>query len=210
MKNNYYVYEYIRPDGTPYYIGKGSGNRAFIRKNKRGRPIDNDMIRFIKKNLSEGEALELEKKLIKYYGRKDLGTGILINLTDGGEGISNPSSETRYKMSLAKRNESKETRNKRSLAAKNRLRNPLSEETKQKISLKNRGKTRSASARSKMSAAKIGKPSYVRTEEILAKQRRSKEKVVCSHCGKIGGISSMSRWHFDKCKLKDHSEIKLP
>ena len=29
-----------------------------------------------------------------------------------------------------------------------------------------------------------------------------KPKAECPHCGKIGGINTMSRWHFDKCKIK--------
>ena len=128
MENNFYVYEYIREDGTPYYIGKGSGIRAYVNR-KRGRPIDAARIRIIKEALTELEALELEVKLIKYYGRKDLGTGVLINLTNGGEGLANPSTETRMKMAAAKRNESIETRHKRSVAAKKRIRTALSEET---------------------------------------------------------------------------------
>lgn len=201
MKNIFYVYEYIRDDGTPYYIGKGSGNRAFI-KNKRGLPQDPTKIKFIKTNLFESEALDLEKTLIAKYGRKDLGTGILINLTDGGEGISNPSASTREKLARAKRNESVETRLKRSAAAKNRKREPLSEETKQKIREKNTGKKRSDSAKRKMAEAKYGKPGYIRTEETLLKQRKPKEKVTCPHCKKEGGISSMIRWHFDNCKQR--------
>ena len=52
-------------------------------------------------NLSEDEAFDLEIKLIAEYGRKDLGTGCLLNFTDGGEGLSNPSKETREKISQA-------------------------------------------------------------------------------------------------------------
>ena len=156
MKNIFYVYEYIRDDGSPYYIGKGTGNRAFIKK--RGRPKDLSKIRIIETNLLESEAIALEIALIARYGRKDLDTGILINLTDGGEGLSNPSESTRNKMSFAKRNESIETRKKRSIAAKNRTRNPLSEETKQKISKSNTGKIRTANTKNKMALAKLGKP----------------------------------------------------
>ena len=201
MNNIFYVYEYIRDDGSPYYIGKGSGNRAFV-KHKRGMPRDTNKIRFIKTNLMESEALDLEKFLIAKYGRKDLGTGILINMTDGGEGISNPSAITRKKLSDAKRNESIETKKKRSIAAKNRIRNPMDAETKQKISEKNTGKKRSESTKNKMASAKIGKPSYIRTEDILSKQRKPKEKVNCTYCNKTGGISSMARWHFNNCKNK--------
>ena len=47
-----------------------------------------DNIIFVAINLLESEAFLLEKKLIKKYGRKDKGTGILNNKTDGGEGVS--------------------------------------------------------------------------------------------------------------------------
>jgi hypothetical protein len=46
------------------------------------------LIQIIQDNLNENEAFNLECKLIAQYGRKDLGTGILRNMTDGGEGVS--------------------------------------------------------------------------------------------------------------------------
>jgi len=86
-QNEYYVYLYLREDGTPYYVGKGQGNRAFSLK-RRISPPPKERIIIHTKNLSENDAFELEKKLITQYGRKDNDTGILRNLTDGGEGCS--------------------------------------------------------------------------------------------------------------------------
>lgn len=35
----------------------------------------------------------------------------------------------------------------------------------------------------------------------LRKPKGLQENLTCSHCGKIGGASGMTRWHFDKCKI---------
>ena len=95
--NRFYTYAYLRiGDRTPYYIGKGSGKRAYDRSSHRVKVPDNrDRIIFLKENVSEREAWDYETEMIQFYGRKDLGTGILRNLSDGGEGPANPSPEAR-------------------------------------------------------------------------------------------------------------------
>jgi len=102
----YYVYAYLREDGTPYYIGKGCGRRAY-QKSKRHKfvkvPDDKDRIVFISENLTEEDALSEEKRIISHYGRKING-GILINISVGGESRGRPAgwkhdAETRKKIS---------------------------------------------------------------------------------------------------------------
>ena len=81
----YYTYAYLREDGTPYYIGKGIGRRIDS-PNRIFTPPSKERRVFLKENLSEDEAFKHEIEMIKFYGRKDLGTGILHNQTDGGDG----------------------------------------------------------------------------------------------------------------------------
>jgi hypothetical protein len=88
LNNTYYVYAYLRQDGTPYYIGKGIGQRAWkhVKQDITHPPKDTKRIILLKEQLSEVDAFNLEKQLIAQHGRIDTGTGILRNRTDGGDG----------------------------------------------------------------------------------------------------------------------------
>ena len=82
----FYAYIWLRQDGTPYYVGKGKGDRAFEQTGHRvRRPQDSDSI-IVQEYETEDDAFEAERFFIAYFGRLDLGTGVLTNLTDGGEG----------------------------------------------------------------------------------------------------------------------------
>jgi group I intron endonuclease len=160
--HSFYVYAFLRSTDspvaakhTPYYIGKGKGRRAYsLTRRGAPRPKDSSFIAFIQEGLTENEAFELEKYCIALYGRVDLGTGILRNLTDGGEGVTGRivSEEVKERIADAQREE------KHRLWGKH-----LPKETKQKISEAIRGerhpmwgKTHTEESRDKMSRSKQG------------------------------------------------------
>jgi hypothetical protein len=86
MNAIFYVYEWLDDSSMPYYIGKGNGKRAWQKTKGHMPPSDRSKIRIVAHNLFENEALTLERKLIAFYGRQDLGTGHLVNKTSGGQG----------------------------------------------------------------------------------------------------------------------------
>jgi len=171
--NIYYVYQYLRKNGTPYYIGKGSKGRAYANCRTIPKPKDKNQIQIIAHKLSESESFLLEIKLIKHYGRIDLGTGMLRNLTNGGEGASNVANKIAW-------NKGK----KQSL------------EHNQKISKALTGKVKSESHRKKLSDSKKGK---IGTWNGKKHSEETKEKIRQVNLGKSKG--PMSEEH--KLKIKN-------
>jgi|688.fasta_scaffold580148_2 hypothetical protein len=145
VKNPYrfYTYAYLREDRTPYYIGKGQNDRIYRKSGKPcGVPKNKSRIIFLKKNLTEQEAFNHEKYMISVFGRKDLGTGILRNKTNGGEGPGGRILTETQRQSVIESNikrkgkKLKLTEEARNKISERNKRRKFSKETKQKISEK--------------------------------------------------------------------------
>ena len=96
--SGFYVYVWLSKSNIPFYIGKGHGNRAWQKTKGHNPPKDHTKIYIMEANLSELGAFALERRYIKWYGRKDIGTGILINKTNGGDGVSGYKRSEKWKI----------------------------------------------------------------------------------------------------------------
>ena len=168
----FYTYAYLREDRTPYYIGKGQGNRAYREGGRRGAqtPKDKSRIILLKKEITEEEAFKHEIYMIAVLGRKDLGTGILRNLTDGGEGSSGcvVTGETKKKLSKAA------------------LGRKLPEGIKEKISKATKGRKRSLETRGRISAVakqRLGEKNsfFGKVHSDITKKRISDKNIGRNH-----------------------------
>lgn len=151
----FYSYLWLRDDGSPYYAGKGKGKRAFSAYHSFHPPADPSRI-LIFPHATEIESFESEIAFIKWFGRKDLGTGGLRNLTDGGEGSSG-------------RIASQETRAKIGAKGRGRKQSPVAKRHQIAAQL---GSTRSVETRAKQAAAAKGRKHSEATKAKLAIYRR--------------------------------------
>lgn len=176
--DKFYVYLYTRSydsqhgeAGSPYYIGKGSGRRAWSNNRLAKPPQDPTHIHVISKDMNEPDALQLEMLLICQYGRIDRGDGCLWNRSDGGEftpsfrGITSP---------MKGKHHSPETRAKLSAAHMGRKRGPNPPEWNAKISASQIGKVYSPETCAKISEAKKGQNTGKRPPEWCAAVSRGK------------------------------------
>lgn len=135
----YYTYIYLDPEKPghytysgmsflfePFYVGKGVGGRKYVHLTRDIKYESNKLkarkIAKLKNKFdlqtyivtinadSESIALELERQLITEIGRRDIRTGPLCNLTEGGDGSFEVGPLTRKKQSEAKLGKSYEDR----------------------------------------------------------------------------------------------------
>jgi hypothetical protein len=178
-ENIFYVYAHYKADtGEIFYIGKGRDNRAYQKKKTDGRSewwhrIVNKhgyTIKLLHENLSSEDALAKERELIQYYGRQDISTGPLINLTDGGEGGLNVGELTRKKRSISVKKTTDDINYRKELSQRVKSQWDNNPERKQRVSEIVKAKLASDDARRKLSE-RVKK----QWEKDLARKERMRE-----------------------------------
>ena len=156
----FYTYAYLRKDGSPYYIGKGTRYRAWNRnpEDRVKAPRDKSRILILKKFEDESDALKHEIYMIAVLGRKIDG-GILINMTPGGESGSYPKTEE-HKRKIAESNAGV-------------LR---SDETKRRMSVSASGKSKSPEHKNNIRRALKGKPWSAKRRKAYEDKKKSLPK----------------------------------
>jgi len=184
-----YVYRHIRLDkNEPFYIGIGS-DMTYKRANERARrskfwkkivaKTDYE-IEILFDEISFDEAKFKEIEFIKIYGRKDLNTGCLVNLTDGGDGLINKVFTPEYRKNLSN-------------SMKGRV---LSEETKAKLRTYRLGVPNSPEARAKISKANKGRKNSDALMELLINRKGKKNPafgITGAKCKNFRGFIEVSK-----------------
>ena len=173
-----YTYKVENPLTGEFYIGYRSANKIpshldlpiYKTSSKIVKPVFDKFTWVILAEFANGEdAYDFEQQMIY----EEWGNPLILNKRCYHNGnkfvLHSHTEETKSKMSVAQK-----------------LRGPVSDETRSKLSLSAKGRVVSDTHRNNLSIALKGVPQI---------------KAECPHCNKVGGISMMKRWHFDNCKL---------
>lgn len=180
--NNYYVYAYInKKNGIPYYIGKGKNQRAYSNHGYISVPKNKTYIVFLEKNLTEIGAMAIERRMIRWFGRKTIDlNGVLLNTLEGGEDMSTLIEMARNANIGARRSEA--SRKRMSIA---QLKSP---------NHATRGKKRPEFAKL------LKGNTFINKGGISPWKGKKRQEVICPHCNKVGAGGAMKQWHFDNCR----------
>lgn len=234
-----YVYKHIRLDsGETFYVGIGN-DKNYKRANKKYQrtKIWHNIVKkagykveIIFDNITWEEACQKEIELIEYYGRRDNGSGTLVNMTDGGEGIPGfkHSKESILKTisSEGYKNRNKSKDHMKGLTYEQIYGEEKAREIKEKQSKAERPEPRTGSnhhmfgkkrpehsaklkgkPNEKMKGLLVGDKNPMRNKDValkisIAKTGIPRPKLTCPYCGKVGGSGNMQRWHFENCRDK--------
>ena len=181
----YYTYKWLREDGTPYYVGKGKGNRAWTvhkRKNVSHYPPAG-RVEIVMEGITEEEALLHEIWLIALYGRKCDG-GILINLSTGGQGPSN--AKWKWSQESIERLKARPPRK-------------FSDQARRNISLGKQGKswgTHTEETKQKQRAAALrpeAQPAHKKAAQSRAVSETNSKKQPCPQCGMLMNVGNLTK-----------------
>ena len=211
----YYTYLWLREDGTPYYVGKGSGDRAFVEHWRRSKTVLHPPIKeriVIYPAVSEADAFETEIALIWYYGRKDLGTGCLRNMSNGGDQPPRPTPEAIEKIRITKTGQKhSEESIAKMMGCQNALGHAVSVEAREKIRAaktgvpsKCKGQKRTAETRAKMSASHMGKSNNCLGRKASAE---SKAKMRAKKLGRVLSPETKARMSASQKRRREREKV---
>jgi hypothetical protein len=201
-------------DGQVFYVGIGKNlKRAYSKFGRSSFWGDYTnkyeyTVTILHEDITWEEACEKEKELISKYGRRDLGLGFLLNMTDGGDGCFNLSLEARNRISYSHKKRGTTPPSRKGLEG-TFLGKKHSEESKDKNRKKTIEKWQLGLLKGHPCSEEVKKKisEYNKNNNIKPPNRKGVvyERVECEYCNKLVG-SNCIKPHKKSCKLKKFHE----